>query len=77
MKNKQFYFTLKGSLNRIKNEYYYYTKRPWSLKEVGDFWDTVEDYDDINNSLYPYFKRFSNSHEISKDIRIARRRRIE
>ena len=68
MNNKQFYFTLKGSLDRLKKEYYYYTKRPWSLQEVGEFWDSVEDYDDINNSLYPYFKRFTNSYEISKDI---------
>ena len=38
----------------------YYTKRP-SLKEVGDFWDTVEDYDKINDKFYTYMERFTVS----------------
>jgi len=51
-------------VKRAKDEYRYYTSRPWSLKEVGDFWDSVEDYDDINDKMYPYFKRFTNSEEL-------------
>lgn len=46
--------------NSIK-EYQYFNKRPWTLKQVGDFWDTVENYDDFNKKLYPYYKRFTNS----------------
>ena len=38
--------------NSIK-EYKYFTKRPWTLKQVGRFWDTVDDYDDFNKKLYP------------------------
>jgi 2-polyprenyl-3-methyl-5-hydroxy-6-metoxy-1,4-benzoquinol methylase len=49
--------------NSIK-EYKYFTKRPWTLKQVGRFWDTVDDYDDFNKKLYPYYKRFTNSREL-------------
>ena len=62
----QYYFTLKGAVARAIKEYKYYTKRPWSLEDVGKFWDTVTDYDDINSSLYPYYRRFSNSHKLTK-----------
>lgn len=61
---KQYYFTLKGFFKRVKDEYNYYTKRPWMFEEVGKFWDTVEDYDDINETLYPYLRRFTNSYEL-------------
>ncbi len=50
-----------GWLSRAKDEYKYYTRRPWTLESVGQFWDTVEEYDDINKKLYPYYKRFTNS----------------
>ena len=66
MRKKQYYFTLKGALSRLKKEYNYYTDIPWSLEDVGKFWDTVTDYDDINSTLYPYFRRFTNSYELSK-----------
>ena len=62
----QYYFTLKGAFARAIKEYKYYTERPWSLDDVGKFWDTVTDYDDINSSLYPYYRRFSNSYELTK-----------
>ena len=65
MASKQYYFTLKGFFKRLAQEYRYYTKRPWSLGEVGDFWDSVEDYDDINETIYPYFKRFENSYVLA------------
>jgi 2-polyprenyl-3-methyl-5-hydroxy-6-metoxy-1,4-benzoquinol methylase len=53
-----------GWVARIKEEYEYYTVSPWSLYDVGKFWDTVEDYDDINDKLYPYFRRFTNSEDL-------------
>ncbi len=56
--------------NRLKLEYYYYTKRPWSLSDVGIFWDTVEDYDQINEKLYTYFKRFTNTFEMTEKLDI-------
>ena len=55
---------LKKIIRRTKLEWNYFTKRPWSLKEVGDFWDTVEDYDEINDKLYTYMERFT----VSKNI---------
>jgi|TARA_B110000858_G_C17789525_1_gene469063 ubiquinone/menaquinone biosynthesis C-methylase UbiE len=63
---KQYFFTLKGSFKRLKEEYYYYNSRPWSLKQVGQFWDTVEDYDLVNSELYPYYRRFTNSYSLAK-----------
>ncbi len=66
MATKQFHFTLKGLWTRTKKEYRYYTRRPWSLNEVGKFWDTVEDYDEINSEIYPYFRRFTNSWELAR-----------
>jgi len=32
--------------------------RNWSLREVGLFWDSVADYDDVNEQTYSYFRRF-------------------
>jgi ubiquinone/menaquinone biosynthesis C-methylase UbiE len=66
MATKQYYFTLKGLWKRTKDEYNYYTKRPWTLEQVGKFWDTVEDYDEVNAELYPYFRRFTNSYELAE-----------
>jgi ubiquinone/menaquinone biosynthesis C-methylase UbiE len=68
MADKQYYFTLKGLFRRIREEYSYYTKRPWSLQEVGEFWDTVEDYDEVNEQLYTYFRRFTNSYKLCEDF---------
>ncbi len=53
----------KGIVKRTKEEFYYYTKRPWSLEEVGKFWDTVSNYDDVNEHLYTYFRRFTESYK--------------
>ena len=53
----------KRIINRTKLEWQYFTKRPWSLKEVGEFWDTVDGYDKINEKFYTYNERFF----VSKD----------
>lgn len=47
--------------NRLKSEINYYRMKNWSFKDVGDFWDTIEEYDDINSGIYPYRQRFINS----------------
>ena len=65
MSEKQYYFTLKNFWSRVRFEYKYYFKRPWSLGEVGEFWDTVRDYDDVNEKLYTYFRRFTNSYDLA------------
>ena len=61
---KQYYFTLNGSIKRLKAEYKYFTVRPWSLEDVGKFWDTVLDYDIVNSKIYPYYRRFTNSYSL-------------
>ena len=63
---KQYYFTLNGSIKRLKDEYKYFTERPWSLEDVGNYWDTVQDYDVVNSEIYPYYKRFTNSYKLGK-----------
>lgn len=63
--SKQYYFTLKGFWGRVRDEYNYYTKRPWNLQQVGEFWDTVDDYDEVNEQLYTYFRRFTNSYDLA------------
>ena len=65
MSQKQYYFTFKNFWKKVRLEYKYYTKRPWSLSEVGKFWDTVRDYDDVNETLYTYFRRFNNSYDLA------------
>jgi len=66
-KDRQFYFTLKGWWKRAIAEYNYYTNRPWTLSDVGKFWDTVEDYDHINETLYTYYRRFTNSYFLAAE----------
>lgn len=62
----QYYFTLNGFFRRCRQEYHYYTDRPWTLEQVGKFLDSVTDYDDVNSELYPYFRRFTNSFRLAK-----------
>ena len=67
MAEKQYYFTLREIWKRTKQEYHYYMDTPWTLNDVGNFWDTVTDYDDVNETLYTYFLRFTNSYDLVKD----------
>ncbi len=57
---------LKGALTRTFLEYKYFMCKDWTLKQVGDFWDSVTDYDDINESTYSYYRRFTNSWKLAK-----------
>ena len=50
---------------RAAREFRYVTCRDWSLDEVGRFWDGVTDYDEINESTYSYFRRFTNSWDLA------------
>lgn len=50
-----------GMWHRFKQERYYNNKRQWTYKEIGQFWDTVEDYDEIDDETYAYKRRFTDS----------------
>jgi 2-polyprenyl-3-methyl-5-hydroxy-6-metoxy-1,4-benzoquinol methylase len=52
---------LKGALKRARLEYRYVTMGYWGFKDVGDFWDTVHDYDEIDDETYAYKRRFTDS----------------
>lgn len=57
-------------LSRLKSEIGYYSRRVWTLEEVGDFWDSVDDYDDINSNIYPYKQRFLNSKQLFENLNL-------
>ncbi len=56
---------LKGSLKRAKKEYDYVARKDWSFEECGKFWDTVHDYDEIDDETYAYKRRFYDTIKIS------------
>ena len=60
---------MKNFYIRLKNEIKYLKDKNWSLQEMGDFWDKLEEYDDINSTIYPYKKRFSNSKKLLNDVK--------
>ena len=60
--------TLRGSLARTASEWRYLSQSRWSLEDVGRFWDSVTDYDDINEATYSYFRRFTNSYQLAEDL---------
>lgn len=59
-------FSLKGAWRRAVQEYRYFTTRPWTLDDVGRFWDTVKDYDEINDHLATYYRRFTDSYSLAE-----------
>ncbi|NIO19210.1 MAG: methyltransferase domain-containing protein, partial [Candidatus Aenigmarchaeota archaeon] len=42
----------------------YIANRNWALDEVGQFWDSVADYDDVNEQTYSYFRRFIDGYNL-------------
>lgn len=52
-----------GIFNRIKKEYKYLKVREWSFRDVGDYWDSVVDYDNINKETYSYYRRFIDGYK--------------
>jgi SAM-dependent methyltransferase len=50
---------------RIRDEFRYWGTRHWTFKAVGDHWDSVEHYDDINEETYSYFQRFVDGLRLS------------
>ncbi len=37
----------------------------WMLKEVGDFWDSVSDYEETSLNTFSYFRRFIDGYRLS------------
>ena len=55
---------------RLKDEILYLKNKNWTLAEMGQFWDNLEEYDDINSKIYPYQMRFLNSKKMIDDVDI-------
>jgi len=55
---------------RLKEEISYLRNNEWSLSEMGDFWDNLEEYDDINSTIYPYKERFINSQFLINELNL-------
>ncbi len=53
---------------RLKKEIAYLKCKRWSLQEMGSFWDDLDEYDDINSTIYPYEQRFINSKKLFEDL---------
>ena len=68
MHNQKKGITLRSLLKLSAMEYRYFRCKNWSLKEVGDFWASVTDYDYINEATYSYYRRFTNSWDLAKDF---------
>jgi coenzyme F420 hydrogenase subunit beta len=51
--------------NKIIMEYKFLTTKNWSFRDVGNHWDSITDYDDINRETYSYFRRFTDGHRLS------------
>jgi len=52
---------LRGSFKRAIEEYKFFTVKNWTIQDVGEFWDTVHDYDEIDDETYAYKRRFHDS----------------
>lgn len=52
-------------ISRIRTEIGHWLRREWSFADVGAHWDATEDYDDINEETYSYFRRFIDGLRLS------------
>jgi SAM-dependent methyltransferase len=57
--------SLRGAFSRAVQEYRYLSQGSWSLEDVGRFWDSVIDYDSVNEGAYSYSRRFTNSFHLA------------
>jgi len=55
---------IKDIFKNIRSEYRYFAQKTWSLKEIGSFWDSVIDYDEINKHTPSYFRRFVDGYRL-------------
>ncbi len=61
---------MKNFYTRLKNEIKYLKDKNWSLQQMGEFWDNLDEYDDINSTIYPYKKRFTNSKNLINELNL-------
>jgi coenzyme F420 hydrogenase subunit beta len=55
-----------GRIFRITaQEIRHWTRSTWTFEEVAAHWDSVKDYDDINEETYSYFRRFVDGLRLS------------
>jgi SAM-dependent methyltransferase len=50
---------------RIREEIEHWRRRHWTFEDVGRHWDATEDYDEINEGTYSYFRRFIDGLRLS------------
>jgi SAM-dependent methyltransferase len=50
---------------RIIDEIRHWLRPHWSFADVGEHWNRTEDYDDINEETYSYFRRFVDGLRLS------------
>jgi ubiquinone/menaquinone biosynthesis C-methylase UbiE len=50
---------------KISQEIQHWTRKQWTFEDVGRHWDATEDYDDINDETYSYFRRFTDGLRLS------------
>ena len=46
----------------------HWLRKEWSFADVGRHWDETEDYDDVNEETYSYFRRFIDGYRLSADL---------
>ncbi len=52
-------------LRRVREEIGHWQRKYWTFEDVGDHWDATEDYDEINEGTYSYFRRFIDGLRLS------------
>lgn len=57
-------------LGRIREEIGHWLRKDWTFEDVGNHWDATEDYDEINEETYSYFRRFVDGLRLS-DIEVG------
>ena len=51
--------------SRLSGEINYWCCSDWTIADVAKHWDRVEDYDDINEETYSYYRRFVDGLRLS------------
>lgn len=56
---------LRAIVSLTRQEIAHWRRRSWTFADVGAHWDSTEDYDDINEETYSYFRRFTDGYRLS------------
>lgn len=63
---------VKNLIGRIQEEWGHWIRSEWSFEDVARHWDSTEDYDEINEETYSYFRRFVDGLRLS-DLEVEQR----